>query len=188
VTPTFNTSDFELWLSHRVARFMPEGDSVLTPAKGLAIAAHANDVLVGALTVLGEIRDGSYDAKLAVAHTFNNRQQQKPDRSVAGLCLAPMQYSCWTPKGGAGNYAWLLSLTHMVVTALDSGQAPGPQKFPHLHECMYLVGGVLTGALLDNTDDSTHYYVKGTKEPDWAKGRTPAAVVGPHLFFNHIAW
>lgn len=185
---TYSTADYEAWLAKRLERFTPDTDFQLTPPKGLAIAQHANDVLTGAFTVLGEIRNGSYDAKLAVAHTFANRHAEKPSHSVTSLCLAPWQYSCWLSKGGPANYVYLMTVVQRVVTALDAGEVIGPQKFPHLHECMYLVGGVLTGALLDNTNGSTHYYAIGTRQPEWAVGKTPAAHVGPHVFFNNIAW
>lgn len=176
---SYTATQYSEWLFKRV-------DGL--PDNRKAIAIHGNDVLTGALTLIGEIRNGTLDAKVAVAHSFHNRHLQKPEHSIAELCLAPWQYSCWIPQGGVQNNAYLMSVVSAVVAALDSGKVIGPQAFPHLYECMYLVEGVLNGALTDTIEGATHYYVAGTKTPKWAEGRQPCATFGTHLFFNHIKW
>lgn len=146
--------------------------------------------LVGALTLVGEIRGGDYDSKIAVGSSFVNRTRQKGG-TIWGRCLQPMQYSCWTPLGGKQNHEYLMALTERVVGILD---AAGPEGHDHedlpvsIVEGMYLVAGLEIGSLRDNTHGSTHYFVHGTPTPYWAEGHKAAACIGPHLFFNDIAW
>lgn len=144
------------------------------------------NILVAGLTLIGEIRGGDLDAKAAVAHTFKNRADKKK-LSVTDVCLQRLQYSCWTPVGGVGNYDYLMGVVEAITTAIDDKIVDFSQ-YPLVNECIFIARGVLMGYLPDTTKGSTHYYVKGSPEPAWAVGKTPAAEIGPHLFFNDIPW
>ena len=55
-----------------------------------------------------------------------------------------------------------------------------------IEACWRVARAVLDGHEPDPTCRSTHYYLEGSPEPSWAKGRRPAVRLGRHLFFNDI--
>lgn len=153
-----------------------------------AIALLSTDQVL-AITLYGEARGEQVEGRIAIASVIRNRVNtdlggdQKPDwwgEDYKGVCLAPWQFSCWTPKGGEQNYAEIMS----VVRAAVNGAAIGPI----MRECAWIAFGIIGGDIRDRVKGATHYYnpaamVPKNRVPDWAKGKTPVALVGSHLFF-----
>lgn len=129
------------------------------------------EIDIWARTLYGEVRGEPWDGKVAVAWTIRNRVE-KPGwwgRDIVGVCQKPWQFSCWNEKDP--NRAQLLAVT---------------VKHPVFRECLAAVAAVAGDLAPDPTKRSTHYYASYIPEPEWAKGKNPAIVIGTHRFFNDV--
>lgn len=154
-----------------------------------AIAQLASDQVL-AITLYGEARSEPVEGRIAIASVIRNRvnadvgHDGKPDwwgEGYRGVCLAPMQFSCWQPKGGEQNYADVIAVVRSTVNRVAIG--------PVLRECLWLALGIISGDLRDRVNGATHYLTADLfriNPPAWAKGKTPSARVGAHLFFKDI--
>lgn len=120
-----------------------------------------------ARTVFGEARGESDAGKIAVAHVILNRAKV-PGKTwwgdtIAEVCHKPWQFSCWNP--GDPNREAVEAVT------LDD---------PVFRACVRACLAALDGA--DPTGGATHYHVRGLSAK-WARGKTPCATIGNHLFY-----
>lgn len=156
-----------------------------------AIAQLATDQVL-AITLYGEARGEPVEGRIAIASVIRNRvntdigKDQKPDwwgEGYRGVCLAPAQFSCWSPKGGGQrNYDEVMA----VVRSAVNGAALGPV----MRECAWLAMGIISGDLIDRVNGATHYLTADLfrlNPPAWTKGKVPVVRVSAHLFFNNIA-
>jgi N-acetylmuramoyl-L-alanine amidase len=129
-----------------------------------------------ARTIYGEARGEGLEGMQGVANVILNRfalWDKHPHfgiGTVESVCLDPWQFSCWNANDPN-------------VEVIKSVTTDDP-VFAH---CMDIASDALTGALADNTNSATYYYVKGSREPSWAFGKDPCAIIGAHLFFRDIA-
>lgn len=136
------------------------------------------DVL--ALTLHHEAGGESLLGQMAVACVIRNRAVWgKWGPTLRDVCLANKQFSCWQPIGGADNYLSLVG----HADALRAG------KRPDVMRRAYQVAHSILGDAPDVTNHATHYYAPAAMVPPgrlpvWAKGRTPSAHIGGHVFFN----
>jgi hypothetical protein len=122
---------------------------------------------------------------IAVGVVVRNRRAhfarwRAADDSYKALCLAPNQFSCWTPGSGA-NHDLLMNLARGWLT---NGSLPDPV----LSECLYLAEGVIANVLLDRTGGSTSYFAPAAmvppgRIPSWAKGKSTLKI-GDQLFLS----
>lgn len=63
---------------------------------------------------------------------------------------------------------------------------PNARADDDVETCWRVARAVLDGYEPDPTCGSTHYYLEGSPEPAWARGRKPTVQLGRHLFFNDI--
>lgn len=135
-----------------------------------------------AATLWAEARSEPVQGIVAVANVIRNRVK-KPGwwgESYGGVCLAPHQFSCWTPAGGQRNYDRLLGVMQQFA-------AGTPITDPGLRECIGIAHLAMGDYLRDNTTGSTHYHVATmTPRPKWAKGHVPVVQVGNHSFYRDI--
>lgn len=131
-----------------------------------------HDITIAAKTIYGEARGEPLEGKYAVAHVIKNRAalaDNHPhfgDGSPASACLAKWQFSCWNDP-----------------TALQSIRDDDVK----LDLFKTIARHVLGGGHKDNTNGATYYFANWMKEPpEWAKGHSPCAVIGKHLFFRGI--
>lgn len=116
------------------------------------------DVL--ARTVFGEGSDQGADARIAIAHSAVNRAKLGTfpgKRSVAGVCLAHLQYDCW-----------------IVGTPDCERMLATPDNDRVLQDCYSAAHQVLNGEIADNTNGAVFYHDERLSEP-------PAAWGGVHL-------
>ena len=144
------------------------------------------DRSVLALTLWGEARGEPIEGRIAVGCVIRNRLAM-PHRFRAAaatyraICLAPHQFSCWAPTGGAENYA--------AVMRLAARMAQGrPLEDLRLDECLWLADGLMSGVVLDRTQGATMYWAPKAmlppgRVPTWAEGRT-TEVIGSQVFLN----
>lgn len=135
-----------------------------------------------AATLWGEARSEPVQGIVAVANVIRNRAK-KPGwwgEGYSGVCLAPKQFSCWTPAGGQRNYDRLLGVMQQFA-------AGTPITDPGLRECIGIAHLAMGDYLRDNTKGSTHYHAAVmTPRPTWAKGHTPVIQCGNHVFYNTV--
>lgn len=134
-----------------------------------------------ALTVFGEARGESIDGQVAVAHVILNRFTANPKKykTLANVCLEPLQFSCWNDSDP--NKAKLIELSKQFINNNVTN--------PILKQIYYICMGVIGNHLLDNTNNSVNYLAlalfNSNKKPSWAKSpRTIPKIIGNHVFFN----
>lgn len=142
-----------------------------------------------AATLWGEARSEPVQGIVAVANVIRNRvtadlgNDGKPDwwgEGYSAVCLAPQQFSCWTPKGGERNYDRVLGLMRQFA-------AGTPITDPSVRECIGIAHLTIGDYLRDNTKGSRHYCVATmTPRPKWAKGLTPTVQQGNHVFYSDV--
>ncbi len=147
------------------------------------IKAKLQDRSVMALTIWGESRGSTVEARVAVGCVIRNRQRwpshfMAADGSEKSVCFAPKQFSCW--NGADANYAAIMAQAERIVTgvAIDD---------PVLKECFFLTDGIREHVLLDNTHGATFYLETGllqTKPPMWVSRVQVATVIGPFSLFR----
>lgn len=130
------------------------------------------DIRVLAQTVWGEARGEPAEGRIAVAHVVLNRLRSRKwfgGRSVTEVCMRPWQFSCWNESDP--NFRSMHFLT------LD--QEP--------FQDAYLAAlAAIRGYTPDPTGGATHYHATSIKPPAWARGQTPCATIGRHVFFKGI--
>lgn len=131
------------------------------------------DVL--ARTLWGEARGEGMTGMQAVACVILNRAEAARrlggywwGNNVLQVCQKPYQFSCWNK--GDPNYAKLIS-----VTAEDM----------YFATAIRVARRAMLGFLKDETRGATHYHLRSIA-PEWAKGKTPSAVIGRHIFYKLI--
>jgi len=145
------------------------------------------DTEIVALTLWGEIRNGTPADITAVANVIRNRRESgRWGASFRTVCLWPSQFSCWAPIGGpleARNH-------HLVLERVAQLRGPVDNVDPKLTECLRVARALVRGDLAATVGRATHYLTKALferKPPKWAAGRQPDFTVGPHVFFEHVA-
>ena len=133
-----------------------------------------------ALTIFGEARSEPIEGKIGVANVAKNRRVTgRWGSTYETVCLAPLQFSCWSPKGGLSNYTMIHALSEQIAT----GHRPDD---PVLTEC-YGLARAIDVWLRDNTHGATHYHTVNLMPPAWARGHAAVAHLGNHLFYVGIA-
>lgn len=136
------------------------------------------DVL--ALTLHHEANSEGVLGMVAVGCVIRNRADWgRWGHSLREVCLAPMQFSCWRPGGGRRNHGKLLN----HIDALRKGTRP-PKMLP-----AYEAAHAILGEQPDITSGGDHYYAPLAmrppgRVPPWARGETPCAHIGNHIFFH----
>jgi N-acetylmuramoyl-L-alanine amidase len=136
-----------------------------------------SDVDTLARTIYGEARGEGVRGMEAVAAVVMNRVKAdlgndgKPDwwgEGVEGVCRKPWQFSCWLPNDP--NRDKLLAVT---------------SRDPWFAHAIEIAKRAIAGELVDPTGGATHYVTKAVADRTaWAKGKTPVADIGRHLFYR----
>ncbi len=144
----------------------PESESENPSAPALEIPSEDVDIM--ARTLYGEARGESAQGKATVGGVTRNRTARPAWPSgIAAVCQQPWQFSCW--NAGDPNLPQLRSVT---------------TANPVFAECVEIANQVVSGSIPDVTNGADHYYANYISPPNWAKGETPVAQIGVHLFFN----
>jgi hypothetical protein len=159
----------------------PESAPVVDVQQILA-ALSQTDVL--ALTIWGEARNQAVEGRIAVGCVIRNRLiAGRWGHDYKAVCLAPWQFSCWTPKGGPANYETVLAAARALLH-------PEGHRGPDLRECLWIAEGLTSGALRDRVAGCAHYVTRElwhSQPPSWARGMDPAIRIGDHVFFRGVA-
>lgn len=136
-----------------------------------------SDIDTLARTIFGEARGEGVVGMEAVAAVIMNRvnadlgNDKKPDwwgEGVKAVCLKPWQFSCWNENDP--NREKLVSVT---------------TRDPWFAHAVEIAKRAVKGELPDPTNQADHYCTE-TVAPhtSWAKGKTPVARIGRHVFFR----
>nr|DAP43737.1 MAG TPA: Cell Wall Hydrolase [Caudoviricetes sp.] len=128
-----------------------------------------------ARTIYGEARGESISGMEAVASVVLNRVAFANRRgrfwwgnSIAEVCRAPKQFSCWNRNDP--NYRLICRVADTDIVFCI---------------CKRIAGRAVAGLLEDKTNGATHYHTRHVW-PAWAKGKIPCAEIGRHFFYNDI--
>ena len=130
-----------------------------------------NDIKIMAKTIYGEAR-GEYThcgraALEAIGHVIMSRSRANND-PISAVCLKPWQFSCWN-KGDPNR---------KIVENVPSSDTI-------YCICESIANQLVHNELPDITNGANHYYSTSlSKPPYWARGQTPIAQIGKHLFFK----
>lgn len=129
------------------------------------------DVL--ARTLWGEARGQPKGGMEAVACVVLNRVAVAAERggfwwgnTIIGVCQKPFQFSCWNADDP----------NRPKLMAVDT-------RNMHFATALRIARRAVNGCLPDNTNGATHYHAHYVS-PKWAKGHTPSAVIGDHIFYQ----
>ena len=120
-----------------------------------------------AATIWGEARGEPFEGKVAVAWVIINRSRMPGwwGEDIRSVCTARWQFSCWFDAQAER------------VRFVDERN----EKFA---ACLDVAKRVMAGEIADPTGGADHYYADYIAAPKWARGRTPTAKIGRHLFFR----
>ena len=121
--------------------------------------AHAGIV---ALTILAEARGEGKDGMAAVACVIAQRTKNR-SMTPEQVCLQKWQFSCWNGKSES-------DLDHLY-------KSPMADLALYLEENIHSMNRAKVGF-------ADHYYADWIKEPYWARGEKPVAVIGKHKFYR----
>ena len=133
------------------------------PAKDLS------DLMVLAMTILGEAEGECDLGKLAVGWVVRNRKKDRrwPD-TTTGVCLQPMQFSCWN-TGSPRIRVMKAPVSHTTEAAWD--------------ECFFAAIGAEFAVEMDPTNGANHYHTTAV-EPYWADNDKVTLRLGDHIFYK----
>lgn len=149
----------------------------------------SSDARALSLTLWGEARGEPIEGRVAVASVIRNRARARyRGQTIAEVCLWPAQFSCWSPNGGAANYAHLMGVARALA---DGGVPPWSDVERAIYdETCWIASGIVEGLIRDRVRGATHYLTESlfvSTPPTWAKGVVPVCRVGRHVFLAGVA-
>ena len=133
------------------------------------------DTDILARTIYGEARGESISGQEAIASVILNRVAFAKRRgrywwgnTIAGVCLAPWQFSCWNEN----------DLNRKIIERADDADIG-------FCICKRIALRAASGLLEDRTSGATHYHTRSLR-PKWSVGKIPCAEIGSHIFYNDI--
>ncbi len=145
-------------------------------AKDMAAFYRGIETDVLARTLWGEARGEGPQGMEAVASVILNRVKAAHENggrhwwgnNIIQVCQKPYQFSCWNRSDP--NF--------QKLQAADD-------KDLYFATALRIARRACAGTLKDRTNGATHYHAKSVN-PYWARGETPVAVVGDHVFYRII--
>ena len=137
----------------------------------MPVSFTAGDLDVLARTVFGEARGQEFKGQLAVAWVVRNRvaRGKRFSPTIAGVCLAALQFSCWNRNDPS-------FMRLMTVSVPD----------PAFVTALAAAGMVLTDQAPDPTMGADHYHATYVT-PTWAKEMRKTVQIGAHIFYREVA-
>ncbi len=153
----------------------------------MVLIASLPPAAVVGLTIYGEARGASDALRAGVASAIANRvkaQRRTWGLTAADVCRKPMQFSCWSPIGGAANYDVVIAAAQLIA----SGK---PIDDTRLKACLALGAEVCAGVLVDSVYGAVSYFsprsmIPVGRVPTWAIGLTPVAIVDGTRFYSGV--
>src|SRR3972149_2871029 len=117
------------------------------------ILPHLSDTQIVGLTLWGGGRGEPIEGRIGIGCVIRNRLQHvgRFGEGYGGVCLRPLQFSCWWTAGGLSNHGALVRL----ATQIHTGEVVESAVW---RECLYVAVGLIDEHLTDRVDRATHYY------------------------------
>jgi spore germination cell wall hydrolase CwlJ-like protein len=161
-----------------------------TTKESLAVQWSKEDLANMAATIFGEARNEPENGKWAVGHVILNRAKANKAHwgiGISGVCRKPLQFSCWNKNDPNAPRC------HDVYRdVMDEAFEEMSRAAAHCYNAALAV----REGVEDPTGGATHYYAPAgmkalvarglakSEVPAWAKGRTPTATIGGHIFYK----
>lgn len=146
---------------------MPDPNPSQEPIAPMIPSRVISDDLIATLTIWMEARGEILAGKAAVGEVLLNRQKTGHwGKTVAEVCLAPYQFSCWNTQDSNRLAAIVLMTDH-----------------PSYQDCVTAWQMAKNGS--QNAKGATFYYNPAgvSQTPAWAKSSLLRAIVGNHRFY-----
>ena len=146
-------------------------------SEGKTMKQYYDDICVDVLarTIWGEARNQGAEGMQAVANVVINRVEHAQKKgsfwwgnNIIQVCQKPYQFSCWNK--GDPNFRKLQSVDENDL---------------YFASAVRMARRAIIDVLPDVTNGATHYHTKEIL-PYWAKGKTPCAEIGAHIFYRMI--
>ena len=121
------------------------------------------ELLIVALTLLGEARGEGMEGMAGVASVIQTRMAER-HQSASQVCLAPKQFSFWNSGVSETTKKKLLST-------------------PQGRDALYLADLVVHHQMMSIVKGANHYHAVSVS-PKWAKGATLVATIRNHKFYR----
>jgi len=121
------------------------------------------EILVIALTLLGEARGEGFEGMAGVASVIQTRAIERK-QTPTQVCLAPKQFSFWNGGVSEAKKQELL-------------------KNPQAHNAICLAKLVAEKRMPDVVHGANHYHTLQVS-PKWSKGEKPIALIHNHKFYR----
>ncbi|MBL8639756.1 MAG: cell wall hydrolase [Alphaproteobacteria bacterium] len=171
-------------------RSVPGGEPGSAPGADRRAFDRDRAIDILARTLYGEARGEGESGMEAVACVIMNRVAVSQAREAAGLgafwwgrdvasvCLKPYQFSCWNRDDP--------NRRKIITVTKDDAVFAAAKR---------IATRAILGLLDDVTFGATHYHARGmtqdqtsaqipTQIPTWARGVTPVATIGRHIFYK----
>lgn len=128
-----------------------------------------------AMTIYGEARNQTLYGQILVGFVIMNRWK-KPcwwGKNLREVLFKPEQFDCWKP----GNVN-----LRKITQAMEKCIQGDCNKY--IDQALWLADGILTGRIIDTSEDVNHYYKLGSPMPFWARGKEPNIIEDDHAFFR----
>ena len=131
-----------------------------------------DDYKVACQTTWGEARGEIFNGKVAISLVGLNRLKKQTwyGKTLEKVFKKPQQFSCWNDHDY--NYDGVVGLGWWDADRYDITRAVRQAFYWFITEN-------------DITKGATHYH-NSRILPSWAKGKTPCAEIGNHVFYNNI--
>ena len=133
------------------------------------------DTDILARTIYGEARGESISGQEAIASVILNRVAIAKSRgrywwgnTIAGVCLAPWQFSCWNKNDP----------NRKIIERADDADIG-------FCICKRIALRAVSG-LLEERSSGASLYLNRSLRPKWSVGKIPCAEIGSHVFYNDI--
>ena len=121
------------------------------------------EILVVALTILGEARGEGFEGMAGVASVIQTRAIERK-QTPSQVCLAPMQFSFWNVRPSKAEQDKLLAN-------------------PQANNALHLAKLVCERRLPDMVNGANHYHAVSV-HPKWAKDGQLVALIKHHKFYR----
>jgi len=121
------------------------------------------EILVIALTILGEARGEGFEGMAGVASVIQTRTIERKQTAMQ-VCLAPKQFSFW--NGGVSETKKQELL-----------------KNPQVHNAIRLAKLVVEKRMPDVVNGANHYHTFQVS-PSWSRGKETVAIIRNHKFYR----
>ena len=126
-----------------------------------------------------EARGEPVDGQIGVGSMVRNRVNEKhiPENSYFLVMTDEKQFSCFNTNDK--NYTIGMNMVKELVEGHSPEDLTGMFK-----QCFWISGGIVNGALLDNTKGAVNYYNPKLCNPVWAYKMVKTCKLGNHVFLK----